>query len=66
MSAIHAVNGTSWLDSGSVEPMNNVVHEAKLTPLSKRVKLGQGNPFVSLNSDHLLKQRDLEIHAVNL
>ncbi|KAD6794485.1 hypothetical protein E3N88_05381 [Mikania micrantha] len=61
-SAMHAVNGTTWFDGDSGEPMNNIVHEAKPTPSSKRVKLGQGNPFVTLKSDNLLKQRDQQSH----
>ncbi|KAI7746679.1 hypothetical protein M8C21_018291, partial [Ambrosia artemisiifolia] len=61
-SAIHAVSGTPWLDGGSIEPMNNIVHEAKLNPSSKRVKLGQGNPFVTLKSDIPLKQWDQQSH----
>lgn len=66
-SAIHVVSGTPWLDGGSVEPINNVVHEAKPAPSSKRIKLGQGNPFVNIKSDNnLLKPRDHEIHQVNL
>ncbi|KAM0017252.1 putative transcription factor STAT family [Helianthus debilis subsp. tardiflorus] len=61
-SAIHVVSGTPWLDGSSVEPMNNVVHEAKPTPSSKRVKFGQGNPFVTLQSDIPSKQWDQQSH----
>lgn len=64
-SAIHADSGTSWLDGGSVEP-NNIVHEAKPIPSSKRVKLGQGNPFVTLKIDNSSKQRDQQNHEVIL
>ncbi|KAJ9543292.1 hypothetical protein OSB04_022999 [Centaurea solstitialis] len=35
-SAMHSGNGTSWLDGVSVEPVHDVVHEAKQTPSSKR------------------------------
>ncbi|XP_076924933.1 SH2 domain-containing protein A-like [Bidens hawaiensis] len=61
-SAIHVVDGTSWLDGGCVEPMNNVVHEAKPTPSSKRVKIGQGNPFMTLMPDNVSKQWDRQNH----
>ncbi|KAI3774920.1 hypothetical protein L1987_49483 [Smallanthus sonchifolius] len=61
-SAIHAVSGTSWIDGGSIEPMSNIVHEAKPTPSSKRVKLGQGNPFATFRSDNSSKQRDQQSH----
>lgn len=61
-SAMHAVSGASWLDGGSEEHINNVVHEAKPTPSSKRIKLGQGNPSVTLKSDNYSKQRDQEGH----
>ncbi|XP_024980132.1 SH2 domain-containing protein A isoform X2 [Cynara cardunculus var. scolymus] len=59
-SAMHSGSGTSWLDGGSVEPVHNIVHEAKPSPSSKRVKLGQGNPFVNLSSNTSFKQGDHE------
>ncbi|KAJ9537740.1 hypothetical protein OSB04_030473, partial [Centaurea solstitialis] len=59
-SAMHLGNGTSWLDGVSVEPVHNVVHEAKPSPSSKRIKLGQGNPFVNLSSNNSFKQADQE------
>nr|GEW47876.1 SH2 domain-containing protein A isoform X1 [Tanacetum cinerariifolium] len=61
-SAIHTFNGPSWLNGGSMEPINNVVHEAKLTPLSKRIKLGQANPVVNVKPDNVLKQQDVVRH----
>ncbi|KAK8588976.1 hypothetical protein V6N13_087862 [Hibiscus sabdariffa] len=43
ISAIHPVNGTQslGLDDISCEPKHNTVHEAKLSPTSKRVRLGE-------------------------
>lgn len=61
-SAIHTFNGPSWLNGGTMEPINNVVHEAKLTPLSKRIKLGQANPVVNVKPDNVLKQPDVVRH----
>lgn len=60
-SAMHLGSGTTWLDGGFVEPVHNVIHEAKPSPSSKRVKLGQGNPFVNLSSNNSsFKQGDQE------
>ncbi|PWA47571.1 SH2 domain protein A [Artemisia annua] len=61
-SAIHTFNGPSWLNGGTMEPINNVVHESKLTPLSKRIKLGQANPVVNVKPDNVLKQPDVVRH----
>lgn len=57
-SAMHVLNGiqSSGLDEGSVELVNNVVHEAKPSPSSKWVTIGQGNPLTMSKSDNLLKQ----------
>ncbi|KAE8668883.1 SH2 domain protein A, putative isoform 2 [Hibiscus syriacus] len=43
ISAVHPVNGsqTVGLDYISCEPKHNTVHEAKLSPTSKRVRLGE-------------------------
>lgn len=49
-----------------MEPINNVVHEAKLTPLSKRIKLGQANPVMNVKPDNVLKQPDVVRHEVTL
>nr|GEW53783.1 SH2 domain-containing protein A isoform X1 [Tanacetum cinerariifolium] len=59
---IHTFNGPSWLNGGNMEPINNVVHEAKLTPLSKRIKLGQANLVVNVKPDNVLKQQDVVRH----
>nr|GEY18609.1 SH2 domain-containing protein A isoform X2 [Tanacetum cinerariifolium] len=61
-SAIHTFNGPSWLNGGTMEPVNNIVHEAKLTPLSKRIKLGQANSVVNVKPDNVLKQPDVVRH----
>ncbi|KAL4589004.1 hypothetical protein LXL04_001905 [Taraxacum kok-saghyz] len=63
-SLMHPVNGSSWPDGGSIEPMHNVVHEAKASPSSKRIKLGlaTGNPFVNLKVDNSFKHGDEEHH----
>nr|KJB45846.1 hypothetical protein B456_007G332400 [Gossypium raimondii] len=43
ISAVHPVNGSQpfGLDDSSCEPKHNIVHEAKLSPTSKRVRLGE-------------------------
>ncbi|KAG4177165.1 hypothetical protein ERO13_A11G290000v2 [Gossypium hirsutum] len=43
VSAVHPVNGSQpfGLDDSSCEPKHNTVHEAKLSPTSKRVRLGE-------------------------
>lgn len=43
ISAVHPVNGSQpfGLDDSSCEPKHNTVHEAKLSPTSKRVRLGE-------------------------
>ncbi|KAI3789520.1 hypothetical protein L2E82_02319 [Cichorium intybus] len=61
-SVMHSVNGTSWPDVGSIEPVHNVVHEAKPSPSSKRIKLGLANPFVNFKSDNSFKQGNEEHH----
>ncbi|CAI9286544.1 unnamed protein product [Lactuca saligna] len=59
---MHSVNGTFGPDGGSIEPMNNVVHEAKPSPPSKRIKLGLVNPFVHLKPDDSFNQGYEEHH----
>ncbi|KAK8540552.1 hypothetical protein V6N13_056690 [Hibiscus sabdariffa] len=43
ISAVHSVNGSQsfGLDDISCEPKHNTVHEAKLSPTSKRIRLGE-------------------------
>ncbi|KAA8526724.1 hypothetical protein F0562_009047 [Nyssa sinensis] len=64
-SAIHLLDGSpsSGLDDGSSELLHNIVREAKPSPSSKRVKLGQENLFATFKADVTLERVDEECNS---
>nr|GMD84180.1 SH2 domain-containing protein A-like [Ipomoea batatas] len=61
-SSIHLLNRSQspGLDGGLPEVLHNIVHEAKQSPSSKRVKLGQEKSLSVLKDDCILKEADEE------
>ncbi|KAK3009345.1 hypothetical protein RJ639_013081, partial [Escallonia herrerae] len=57
-----AVNGSQYSasDEESSKLLQNIVSEAKPSPSSKRIKLGQENPFVMFKADTLLERANQE------
>ncbi|XP_059661383.1 SH2 domain-containing protein A-like [Cornus florida] len=65
ISMSHLVNGSqsSGLDDGSTELLQNIIHEAKPSLSSKRVKLSQENLFASIKPDITLERADEECNS---
>lgn len=64
-SGVHLVNGSQSPEhnDGSSELLHNIVCEAKQSPSSKRVKLGQDKPFSVFNDAFTSKQPDEECNS---
>ncbi|XAR56410.1 hypothetical protein NMG60_11036887 [Bertholletia excelsa] len=64
-SAIHVLGGSpsSGLDDGSSELLYNFVQEGKLSPSSKRVKLGQENSYATHRADIIMDRADEECNS---
>lgn len=64
-SGVHLLNGSqsSGLDDRSSELLNSVVREAKPSPSSKRVKLGQEKPFEIFADSFTSKRADRECQS---
>ncbi|KAK3011377.1 hypothetical protein RJ639_012447, partial [Escallonia herrerae] len=60
-----AVDGSlySASDEESSKLLQNIVSEAKPSPSSKRIKLGQENPFVMFKADTLLERANQECNS---
>ncbi|KAK2987321.1 hypothetical protein RJ640_006409 [Escallonia rubra] len=60
-----AVNGSQYsaLDEESSKLLQNIVSEAKPSPSSKRIKLGQENPFVMFKADTLLERANQKCNS---
>ncbi|KAL6999690.1 hypothetical protein U1Q18_000845 [Sarracenia purpurea var. burkii] len=64
-STIRLLSGSpsSGLDDGSSELLYSSVHEAKLSPSSKRVKLGQENSFATCKADLTMDRAEEECNS---
>lgn len=64
-SGVHLVNGSLSPEhnDGSSDLLHNIVCEAKQSPSSKRVKLGQDKPFSGFNDAFTSKQPDQECNS---
>lgn len=64
-STIHLINGcqSSMLDDGCFDLQQHTVREAKHSPSSKRVRLGQENVPTVFMSDYSVGKRDLECNS---
>ncbi|KAI8552373.1 hypothetical protein RHMOL_Rhmol06G0261700 [Rhododendron molle] len=56
-------SNSSGLGEGSSELLYNIVHEAKLSPSSKRVKLGQENSFATCKANLTMDRADDECNS---
>lgn len=56
-------SNSSGLDEGSSELLYNIVREAKLSPSSKRVKLGQENSFATRKANLTMDRADDECNS---